>query len=260
MSFVSNNSFASLMENEVECYRCGYFGHISRECMIVIPPQMQQLRDVKQMVTPMQSKKKARKAPKKQSKKKFQGVSKRVWVEKGRDDIEDTSLVVQTAFKAQDKVKTTDVLYVTGLKHNLLSASQICDKGHNVLFNKSGCEFRHVGNGKLIAAGTRTSGNLYTLTESIEASCLMGQEEEQWMTWVQFMKHKSEAFDRFKVFKNQVENETGRKLQCLRSDKGGAYTWSEFDNYCFEHGNKRQTSATKTPQQNGVAERKNRLV
>ncbi|XP_043710394.1 uncharacterized mitochondrial protein AtMg00810-like [Telopea speciosissima] len=57
---------------------------------------------------------------------------------------------------------------MTGLRHNLLSISQICDKGHDVIFNTYGCEIRKSSNGKLVAAGTRTSGNLYMLTDEME--------------------------------------------------------------------------------------------
>ena len=41
------------------------------------------------------------------------------------------------------------------------------------------------------------------------------------MMWVAFIKEKSEAFEKFKIFKNRVENESGVKIKCLRSDRGG---------------------------------------
>jgi len=33
-----------------------------------------------------------------------------------------------------------DVLYIEGLKHNLLSISQLCDKGYQVIFKTNSCE------------------------------------------------------------------------------------------------------------------------
>ena len=36
-----------------------------------------------------------------------------------------------------------------------------------------------------------------------------------------FLKKKSEAFDKFKIFKNSVENESSMKIKCLRSNRGG---------------------------------------
>ena len=57
-----------------------------------------------------------------------------------------------------------------------------------------------------------------------------------------------------------AENESGMKIKCLRSDNGGEFTSNEFNEFCEGHGIKRQFSAMKTPQHNGVVERKNRTV
>ena len=57
-----------------------------------------------------------------------------------------------------------------------------------------------------------------------------------------------------------VENETHMKSKCLRSNNGGEFTSNGFDEFCEKHGIKRQFSATKTPQQNGVVEMKNRTI
>ena len=78
--------------------------------------------------------------------------------------------------------------------------------------------------------------------------------------WVYFLTEKSEAFYTFKRFKNLVEKETGVYLSGLRTDRGGEFTSNEFNNFCNEHGIRRQLTAAYTPQQNGVAERKNRTI
>ena len=57
-----------------------------------------------------------------------------------------------------------------------------------------------------------------------------------------------------------VENEVEMKIKCLRLDNGGEFISKEFYNYCEENGIRRHFSATYTPQQNGVVERKNRSV
>jgi transposase InsO family protein len=51
-----------------------------------------------------------------------------------------------------------------------------------------------------------------------------------------------------------------KKIKCLRSDNGGEFTSKEFIDFCSEHGIKRQFSVARTPQQNGVVERKNKTV
>lgn len=76
--------------------------------------------------------------------------------------------------------------------------------------------------------------------------------------WVYFLKHKDEVFEKFREFKDTVERELGRKIKCLRTDNGGEYTSNEFNNYLKEFNIRRQLTCAKTPQQNGVAERKNR--
>ena len=57
-----------------------------------------------------------------------------------------------------------------------------------------------------------------------------------------------------------AENEFGMKIKCLRSYNGGKFTSSDFNELCEYHGIKRQFSAAKTPYQNGVVERKNKIV
>ena len=78
--------------------------------------------------------------------------------------------------------------------------------------------------------------------------------------WVYFMKKKSEVFGHFKAFKAMVEKETGLQIKCLRSDGGGEYLSNEFARFLQEHGIKQQYSCIHTPQQNGLAERKNRHI
>ena len=78
--------------------------------------------------------------------------------------------------------------------------------------------------------------------------------------WVSLLSEKSQAFTSFKNFKSLVEKEIGASIQCLRTDRGGEFTSKEFNSFCSLHGIKRQLTAAFTPQQNGVAERKNRTI
>jgi transposase InsO family protein len=78
--------------------------------------------------------------------------------------------------------------------------------------------------------------------------------------WVYFLIAKSEAFHVFKKFKAKVEKETSMNIQGLRTDRGGEFISLEFTDFCRTHGIRRQLTASYTPQQNGVAERKNRTI
>ncbi|KAE8725434.1 Indole-3-acetic acid-amido synthetase GH3.17 [Hibiscus syriacus] len=76
--------------------------------------------------------------------------------------------------------------------------------------------------------------------------------------WVFFMKEKSDTFSKFKEFRDSAEGEVGKKICCLRTDNGGEYRSNEFSQYLRECRIRHQYTCANTPQQNGVAERKNR--
>lgn len=73
--------------------------------------------------------------------------------------------------------------------------------------------------------------------------------------WVYFLHDKASVFEVFKKFKALVEGETGCRIQCLRTDRGGEFTSNEFNNFCSNQGIKRQLTTAYTPQQNGVSEK-----
>ena len=74
------------------------------------------------------------------------------------------------------------------------------------------------------------------------------------------LKSKDEVFEKFLIFKAEVETQQNRKIKVLRSDRGGEYYPSEFIQFCNTHGIIHQVTAPYTPQQNGTAERKNRTL
>lgn len=80
---------------------------------------------------------------------------------------------------------------------------------------------------------------------------------------------KSEAVDAFKAFKAEVEKQKEKKIKILRSDKGGEYYGRytqkgqqpvPFAKFLIEEGIVAQYTMAGTPQQNGVAERRNRTL
>ncbi|GKC18073.1 retrovirus-related pol polyprotein from transposon TNT 1-94 [Tanacetum coccineum] len=79
-------------------------------------------------------------------------------------------------------------------------------------------------------------------------------------TYVYLLKSKDQAFETFKIYKAEVENQRGKKIQILRSDRGGEYFSTEFSSYCESQGLIHQRTTPYTPQQNDVAERKNGVL
>ena len=72
--------------------------------------------------------------------------------------------------------------------------------------------------------------------------------------YVFLMKHKSEAFEKFKEFRHEVEKQTGKPIKVLRSDRGGEYLSQEFLNYLKDNGIVSQWTPPGMPQLNGVSE------
>ena len=78
------------------------------------------------------------------------------------------------------------------------------------------------------------------------------------ITWVYLLKHKSDVCSVFRIFYHMVLTQFGRSLKIVRSDNGGEYFKRELTDFFHAKGIIHQTSCPETPQQNGVAERKNR--
>jgi transposase InsO family protein len=79
-------------------------------------------------------------------------------------------------------------------------------------------------------------------------------------TWLYLLKTKDEVFRKFQEFKAEVENLTDKKIKIIRSDNGGEYTSKELISFCKESRIRRELIVPHNPQQNGVAERKNKLL
>ncbi|GJX53576.1 retrotransposon protein, putative, ty1-copia subclass [Tanacetum coccineum] len=78
--------------------------------------------------------------------------------------------------------------------------------------------------------------------------------------YVYLLKHKHEVFETFKVFQKEVENQLGKTIKSLRSDRGGEYMSQEFLDHLKEHGIIAHRTPPYTPQHNGVSERRNRTL
>ncbi|WVZ94596.1 hypothetical protein U9M48_040469 [Paspalum notatum var. saurae] len=78
--------------------------------------------------------------------------------------------------------------------------------------------------------------------------------------YVYLMRHKSESFEKFKEFQNEVQNHIGKTIKFLRSDRGSEYLSQEFGDHLRRCGIVPQLTPPGTPQWNGVSERRNRTL
>jgi len=79
-------------------------------------------------------------------------------------------------------------------------------------------------------------------------------------SWVKFLKSKDDSYDVFSKFCIQIQSEKELKILKVRSDHGGEFENEPFEIFCEKHGIIYEFSSPRTPQQNGVVERKNRSL
>ncbi|GJT23989.1 putative ribonuclease H-like domain-containing protein [Tanacetum coccineum] len=194
------------------------------------------------------------------------------------------------------KLDFENVLYVKELQHfNLFSVSQICDKKNRVLFTETEClvltkDFKLPDETQVLLKVPRKhnlySFNLEDLAPQGNLAYLLAKatldESTQWhrrlghvnfknmnklvkdafsrFSWVFFLAKKDETVGILKEFIKLVENQLNKKVEVIRCDNGTEFKNRDLIEFCGSKGIKRDYSNARTPQQNGVAERKNRTL
>ena len=79
-------------------------------------------------------------------------------------------------------------------------------------------------------------------------------------TWVLFLAHKNDVFHEFSKLCRKIQNKKGFTISCIRSDHRREFENVELESFCDEQGIEHTFSAPRTPQKNGVVERKNRTL
>ncbi|GJT53414.1 putative ribonuclease H-like domain-containing protein [Tanacetum coccineum] len=79
-------------------------------------------------------------------------------------------------------------------------------------------------------------------------------------SWVFFLATKDETLEILKNFIIGIENQSGHKVKIIRSDNGTEFKNRIMNEFCEIKGIRREFSVARTPQQNGVAERKNKTL
>ncbi|XP_039143973.1 uncharacterized protein LOC120281117 [Dioscorea cayenensis subsp. rotundata] len=169
-----------------------------------------------------------------------------------------------------------NILHVEGLKANLLSISQLCDRNLVVKFTQDRCVVYDEAE-----LGHPNFRNLMKITEmKAVKECPSLQKRKmvyvdlvnweskvtlltKWYTWVDFLKEKSETFEAFKKLCMQLQNEKEcqiGKIVRIRSDHRREFENAQFVKFSKEYGIHHEFSTPKNPQQNRVVERKNRTL
>nr|GEV15621.1 hypothetical protein [Tanacetum cinerariifolium] len=98
-------------------------------------------------------------------------------------------------------------------------------------------------------------------------ACLRGKQHKATLTdnflrftWTFFLKTKDETSGILKKFITEIENLKDLKVKIIRCDNGGEFRNKEMNDFCSQKGIKGEFSNARTPQQNGVAKRRNRTL
>ncbi|KAH9745941.1 hypothetical protein KPL70_004261 [Citrus sinensis] len=112
--------------------------------------------------------------------------------------------------------------------------------------------FTKIENGGDVSFGDNSKGKILGIGNVVD--------DYSRYTWVLFLANKDDALDAFKVLCKKLQNEKGHGIVCIRSDHGGEFENHAFESFCNNLGIEHQFSSPRTPQQNGVVERKNRSI
>nr|GEU76059.1 putative ribonuclease H-like domain-containing protein [Tanacetum cinerariifolium] len=193
------------------------------------------------------------------------------------------------------KLDVDDGYFVKELKFNLFSVSQMCDKKNNVLFTDTEClvlslDFKLPDESQVLLKVPRENNmynvNLKHIVPSGDLTCLFAKatidESNLWhrklghinfktinklvkddysrFTWVFFLATKNETSPILKTFITGLENQLIFKVKVIKSDNRTEFKNNDLNKFCGMKGIKREFSVPRTPQQNGIAERKNRTL
>nr|GEV68686.1 putative ribonuclease H-like domain-containing protein [Tanacetum cinerariifolium] len=162
------------------------------------------------------------------------------------------------------KLDFDDVYFVKELKFNLFSVLQMCDKKNNVLFTNTECivlslEFKLPDENQVLLKFPRDN-NMYNVDlKNIVPSGDLTYDYSRF-TWVFFLATKDETNLILKIFITGIKNQLSLKVKIIKSDNGTEFKNHDLNRFFGVKGIKREFSVPRTPQQNGIAERKNKTL
>ena len=148
---------------------------------------------------------------------------------------------------------------VEGLPNIVFKKNQICDacqKGKQI---KSSFKSKsHESTSRpLSLLHMDLFGPVYPVSLSGKKYTLVVVDDFSRYTWTLFIKKKNEVEQKLPELLKQLQNERELKIAKIRTDRGTEFVNGVIEAYCNSQGIQHQLSAARTPQQNGVAERRN---
>nr|GEU60277.1 hypothetical protein [Tanacetum cinerariifolium] len=162
------------------------------------------------------------------------------------------------------KLDFDDVYFVKELKFNLFSVSQMCDKKNSVLFTDTEClilspDFKLPDENQVLLRVPRENNmhnvNLKNIIPFGDLTYLFAK-----IHLGVFLATKDETTPILKTFLTGLENQLSLRVKVIRSDNGTEFKIYDLNQLCGLRGIKREFSVPRIPQQNGIAERKNKTL
>nr|GEZ27304.1 retrovirus-related Pol polyprotein from transposon TNT 1-94 [Tanacetum cinerariifolium] len=169
-----------------------------------------------------------------------------------------------------DKLKFENIYFVKDLKHNLVRGlpAKCFENDHTCTACLKGKQNKASCKSKLVNSVSKPLHTLHrdlfgpTSVSSIGHKwyCLVVTDDFSRFTWTFFLKTKDETSGIFRKFITEIENLKDQKVKIIRCDNGGEFRNKEMNDFCSQKGIRRKFSNARTPQQNGVAEKRNKTL
>nr|GFA40672.1 putative ribonuclease H-like domain-containing protein [Tanacetum cinerariifolium] len=182
----------------------------------------------------------------------------------------------------QGAVMIKRVYYVEGLNNNLFSVGQFCDVNLEVAFRKSTCFIRDLKGNDLLTGKAKRKSFHSKLTPSskrrlhllhmnlcgpMRVASINGKryvlvivDDYSRYTWTHFPRSKDEIPEVLIAFLRLVQRGLQAQVRVVRTDKGTEFLNQTLHAFFAAEGIQHQTSVARTPEQNGVVERRNRIL
>ncbi|GJX26355.1 ribonuclease H-like domain-containing protein [Tanacetum coccineum] len=168
------------------------------------------------------------------------------------------------------KLDFEDVYFVKELQFNLFSVSQMCDKKNSVLFTDTGYFIMSpdykLGDESQVLLKVPRKNNMYSvdmknIVPKESLTCLVEKATlDESMLWYRKLASKDETSGILKSFITQIKNLVDKKVKIIRCDNGTKFKNRVMSEFCEKKGIKKEFSIARTPQKNGVTERRNRIL
>nr|GEY37542.1 ribonuclease H-like domain-containing protein [Tanacetum cinerariifolium] len=124
----------------------------------------------------------------------------------------------------------------------------------------SGCSRHMIGNMSYLTYYEEIDGGYISFGGNPKGGQITRKDDYSRFTWVFFLATKDETSGILKSFITRIKNLVDHKVKLIRCDNGTEFKNREMDQFCEMKGILRQFSVARTPQQNKVAERRNRTL